>query len=122
MLFISLCLCDDPLLFVSQVVYVVLSLCVGILCVLKFGQEEVCLNILGNVRGDSVILFGKVCLWLLVMLYTRCAHHHHTRARCRGYLRFYRQMQGLKQLPLTVHSTGTTAHADVGFCPPTRWQ
>lgn len=94
--------------FVSQVVYVVLSMCVAVLCVLKFGQEEVCMSILGNVRGESVILFGKVCLWVLVLLFTGCAQHHHNRARSRGYLRFYRQMQGLKHLPLTVHSAGTT--------------
>lgn len=80
------------------------------MCVLKVGQEEVCASILGNVPGDSVILFGKVCLWVLVMLFTGCAQHHHNRARSRGYLRFYRQMQGLKHLPLTVHSAGTTAH------------
>ena len=83
-------------------------MCVAVLCVLKFGQEDVCMSILGHVRGDSVILFGKVCLWVLVLLFTGCAQHHHNRARSRGYLRFYRQMQGLKHLPLTVHSAGTT--------------
>lgn len=100
--------CLSVLSFVFQVVYVVLSMCVAVLCVLKFGQEDVCMSILGHVRGDSVILFGKVCLWVLVLLFTGCAQHHHNRARSRGYLRFYRQMQGLKHLPLTVHSAGTT--------------
>ncbi|XP_041789836.1 transmembrane protein 192 isoform X1 [Chelmon rostratus] len=98
--------CHAGLLSLLHVVYVVLSVCVAVLCVLKFGQEEVCVNILSNVRGDSVILFGKVCLWVLVLLFTGCAQHHHSRARSRGYLRFYREMQGLKHLPLTVHSAG----------------
>ncbi|KAI4833066.1 hypothetical protein KUCAC02_015994 [Chaenocephalus aceratus] len=94
------------LLSVLHVVYVVLSMCVAVLCVLEFGQKDVCNNILGNVRGDSVIVFGKVCLWVLVLLFTGCVQHHHNQARSRGYLRFYRQTQGLKHLPLTVHSAG----------------
>lgn len=87
----------------------VLSVCVAVLCVLKFGQEEVCSSVLGNVSGESAIVFGKVCLWLLLLLFTWCVQHHHTRARRRGYLRFYRRMQGLKELPLIIHSTGTTS-------------
>lgn len=87
----------------------VLSLCVGLLCEMKFGQEELCKRILSNVKSESVILFGKVCVWVLVWLFTMCAQQHHSRARRRGYLRFYRQMQGLKNLPFTVHSAGTTA-------------
>ncbi|XP_070780986.1 transmembrane protein 192 [Enoplosus armatus] len=98
--------CHAGLLSLLHVVYVVLSVCMAVLCVLKFGQEEVCASILGNVQGDSVILFGKVCLWVLVLLFTGCVQHHHSQARSRGYLRFYRQMQGLKHLPLTVHSAG----------------
>ncbi|KAK5865703.1 hypothetical protein PBY51_019951 [Eleginops maclovinus] len=94
------------LLSVLHVVYVVLSMCVALLCVLEFGQKDVCMSILGNVRGDSVIVFGKVCLWVLVLLFTGCVQHHHNQARSRGYLRFYRQTQGLKHLPLTVHSAG----------------
>ncbi|XP_026160065.1 transmembrane protein 192 isoform X2 [Mastacembelus armatus] len=94
------------LLSLLHVVYVVLSVCVAVLCVLKFGQEEMCANVLGNVPGDSVIVFGKVCLWVLVQLFTWCVQHHHTQARRRGYLRFYRQTQGLKQMALTIHSTG----------------
>ncbi|CAK6973982.1 transmembrane protein 192 isoform X2 [Scomber scombrus] len=98
--------CHASLLSLLHIVYVVLSVCLGVLCVLKFGQEEVCMNILGNVRGESVIVFGKVGLWALVFLFTKCVQHHHSRARSRGYLRFYRQTQGLKTLPLSVYSTG----------------
>ncbi|KAM7394446.1 hypothetical protein PAMP_021250 [Pampus punctatissimus] len=98
--------CHAGLLSLLHVVYVVLSMCVAVLCVLKFGQEEVCASILGNVRGNSVVVFGKVCLWVLVLLFTWCVQHHHSRVRNRGYLHFYRQTQGLKQLPITIHSTG----------------
>ncbi|XP_054636064.1 transmembrane protein 192 isoform X1 [Dunckerocampus dactyliophorus] len=94
------------LLSLLHVVFVVLSVCVAALCVLKLGREDVCTSVLGPVQGDSVVVFGKVGLWLLVLLFTWCVQHHHSRARCRGYLRFYRQTQGLKHLPLTVHSAG----------------
>lgn len=94
------------LLSVLHVVYVVLAICVGVLCVLKFGQEEVCMKILGSVHGGSVIVFGKVFLWALVLLFSGCVKHHHNQARSRGYLQFYRQMQGLKHLPFVIHSTG----------------
>lgn len=97
-----------PLLSSSfKVLYVVLSVCVAVLCVLKFGQEEVCKSILYTIQGDSVIVFGKTSLWLLVLVFTGCVQHHHSWARSRGYLRFYRRTQGLKQLPLIIHSAGT---------------
>uniref|UniRef100_H3DMT8 Transmembrane protein 192 n=1 Tax=Tetraodon nigroviridis TaxID=99883 RepID=H3DMT8_TETNG len=98
--------CHASLLSFIHVAFVVLSLCVGVLCELKFGQEEVCTSILGAVKGDSAILYGKVFLWVLVVLFTAYAQRHHGRARSRGYLRFYRQMQGLRYLPINVHSTG----------------
>ncbi|KAM8880193.1 transmembrane protein 192 [Spinachia spinachia] len=98
--------CHAALLSLLHVVYVVLSISVAVLCVLESEQKDVCASILGNVRGDSVIVFGKVCLWVLVLLFTGCVQHHHSQARRRGYLRFYRQTQGLKHLPLTVHSAG----------------
>ncbi|XP_008291219.1 transmembrane protein 192 isoform X2 [Stegastes partitus] len=97
------------LLSVLHVLYVVLSICLGVLCVLKFGQEDVCMKILGNVKGDSVIVFAKVALWALVVLFTVCVRRHHNRVRSRGYLRFYRQTQDLRYLPLTIHSTGSVA-------------
>ncbi|XP_028272792.1 transmembrane protein 192 [Parambassis ranga] len=98
--------CHATLLSLLHIVYVVLSICVSVLCVLKFGQEDVCVRILGHVQGDSVIVFGKVVLWMLVVLFTGCVQHHHNRARSRGYLLFYRETQGLKHLPLITHSGG----------------
>lgn len=98
--------CPAALLSLTHVVYVVLSMCVGVLCVLRFGQQEVCLRVLGSVQGDSAIVLGKVFLWVLMLLLTAWMHHHHSRVRGRGYLSFYRQTQRLKQLPLSIHSTG----------------
>ncbi|XP_072240968.1 transmembrane protein 192 isoform X2 [Leuresthes tenuis] len=98
--------CHASLLSLLHVLYVVLSICVAVLCVLKLGEQEVCMSILGNVKGDSVIVFGKVALWVLVLIFTGCVQHHHNRVRSRGYLRFYRQTQRLKHVPLTIHSAG----------------
>ncbi|XP_015239321.1 PREDICTED: transmembrane protein 192 isoform X1 [Cyprinodon variegatus] len=98
--------CSSGVLSLMHVLYVVLSLCVGIMCVLKFGKEEVCLHILGSVKGDCAIVFGKVFLWALTLLHSLWMQHHHSRARSRGYLRFYRQTRRLQQLPLITHSTG----------------
>ncbi|XP_023265262.1 transmembrane protein 192 [Seriola lalandi dorsalis] len=98
--------CHASLLSLLHIVYVVLSVCVSVLCVLKFGQAEVCASVLHNVSGDSVIVYGKVCLWVLVLVFTRCMQHHHSQARRRGYLRFYRETQGLNHLPLSIHSAG----------------
>ncbi|CAL8331286.1 unnamed protein product [Lota lota] len=94
------------LLALVHVAYVVLSLCVAVLCVLKFGREQECASVLTNVKGESAIVFGKVCMWVLVLLFAVCVHRHHYHARSRGYLRFYRNTRGLKHLPLAVHSTG----------------
>ncbi|XP_013876148.1 transmembrane protein 192 isoform X2 [Austrofundulus limnaeus] len=100
--------CPAGLLALLHVLYVVLSTCVALLCVLKFGQEEVCVNILDGVQGDSVIVFGKVFLWVLMLSLSIWMQHHHSRVRSRGYLQFYRQTRWLKQVPFTVHSIGNT--------------
>ncbi|XP_029013089.1 transmembrane protein 192 isoform X2 [Betta splendens] len=94
------------LLTLVHVLYVVASVCVAVLCVLKFGQEEMCSRVFGNVPGESAIVLGKVGLWLLVLVFTWFVQHHHNRARRRGYLRFYRLMCRLKDLPFTIHSAG----------------
>ncbi|KAM6972386.1 transmembrane protein 192 [Aplochiton taeniatus] len=97
------------LLSILHVVYVALSVTLAVVCVLKFGKEEECVRLLGSVSGESVIVLGKVGLWLLVALFGVCVHHHHHQVRSRGYLRFYRDTRGLKQLPFIVHSSGNVA-------------
>ncbi|KAM3623450.1 uncharacterized protein V6R79_011369 [Siganus canaliculatus] len=96
----------STLLSALHVVFVVLSMCVAVLCELKVGQEDVCNSVLGQVKGQSAILFGKACLWVLVLLYTKHAQHHLRQARTVGYLNFYRQMEGAEQPPLCVQSAG----------------
>lgn len=100
------CLTPVSLTSLFQVVYVVLSVCLAAFCVLKLGQQEVCEKILDNVSGDSVIVYGKVCLWVLVLVFTTCAERHHSRVRRRGYLQFCRETQGLHWQPLAFLSTG----------------
>ncbi|XP_071025247.1 transmembrane protein 192-like [Oncorhynchus clarkii lewisi] len=91
-----------------QVVYVSLSVCVAVVCVFEVGREE-CVRVLGNVRGQSVVVIGKVFVWLCVLLFGVCVQHHHSRVRSRGYLRFYRDNRTLKHLPFLIHSAGNTA-------------
>lgn len=98
--------CHSGLLSLLHVVFVVLSVCVAVLCVLEYGQMDQCAKIFGVIGGDSAIVFGKVCLWVLVLLFTGCLQYHHSRARSRGYLRFYREMHKLMHVPLIIHSAG----------------
>ncbi|KAJ8000421.1 hypothetical protein DPEC_G00179960 [Dallia pectoralis] len=92
-------------LLVLQVVFVSLSVCVAVVCEMQIGHQD-CVSVLGSVRGLSVVVISKVCVWVCVLLFTVCVQHHHQRLRSRGYLRFYRDTRTLKQLPLTIHSTG----------------
>ncbi|KAK6324370.1 hypothetical protein J4Q44_G00037120 [Coregonus suidteri] len=100
--------CPAVLLILLEVAYVSLSVCVAVVCVLEVGREE-CVSVLGNVRGQSVVAMGKVCVWLCVLLFGVCVQHHHSRVRSRGYLRFYRETRTLKHLPLIIHSAGNAA-------------
>lgn len=101
--------CTAILLSLLHVAYVTLSVCLAVLCVLKLDRVDECVKLLGEVSGDSVIVLGKVGVWLLVLLFNICVQYHHNQARNRGYLRFYRATRGLKHLPLTVHSLGNVA-------------
>ena len=56
----------------------VLSLCVAVMCPLKLGEEQECANVLRNVTGQSTIVFAKVCMWVLVLLFAQ--HHQHLHA------------------------------------------
>ncbi|XP_062333800.1 transmembrane protein 192 [Osmerus eperlanus] len=101
--------CTAILLSMLHVVYVALAVALAVACMLKLGREDECIRLLGTAQGDNVIVLGKVGLWLLVLLFNVCVQHHHSSARNRGYLRFYRDTRGLKHLPVTVHSTGNVA-------------
>ncbi|KAJ0050902.1 hypothetical protein NL108_009398, partial [Boleophthalmus pectinirostris] len=88
------------------VVYVTLSVLVAIMCILKEDDVEQCNSILQSVGGEGAIVFGKVFLWVFVLLFTICAKYHHRQARTRGYLKFYRRIQEVIHLPLVFHSGG----------------
>ncbi|CAL1601010.1 unnamed protein product [Knipowitschia caucasica] len=94
------------LLSVLHVVYVILSIVVTIMCILEEDYEEQCHDILQSVGGDGAIVFGKVFLWALVLLFTICVKYHHRQVRSRGYLRFYRRVQEVIHMPLVFHSGG----------------
>uniref|UniRef100_A0A673ZUD7 Transmembrane protein 192 n=1 Tax=Salmo trutta TaxID=8032 RepID=A0A673ZUD7_SALTR len=93
-----------------------LSVCVAVVCVLEVGRE-VCVRAFGNVRGRSVVVIGKVFVWLCVLLFCVCVQYHHSRVRSRGFLRFYRDNRTLKHLPFIIHSAGTHPETpDVCVC------
>lgn len=96
----------SALLSVLHVVYVVLSIVVAILCILEENSVEQCNSALQPVGGDGAIVFGKVFLWGLVLLFTVCVKYHHRQARSRGYLKFYRQTHEVIHMPLVLHSGG----------------
>ncbi|XP_020788622.1 transmembrane protein 192 [Boleophthalmus pectinirostris] len=98
--------CHAALLSVLHVVYVTLSVLVAIMCILKEDDVEQCNSILQSVGGEGAIVFGKVFLWVFVLLFTICAKYHHRQARTRGYLKFYRRIQEVIHLPLVFHSGG----------------
>ncbi|XP_010866912.1 transmembrane protein 192 isoform X2 [Esox lucius] len=100
--------CYALMLLLLEVVFVSLSVFVAVVCELKVGHQE-CVSVLGGMRGLSVVVMSKVCVWVCVLLFTVCVQHHHSRLRSRGYLQFYRDTRTLKHLPLTIHSTGNAA-------------
>lgn len=97
----------STLLSALHVVYVVLSILVAAFCILEENNVEQC-SILEPVGGEGAIVFGKVFLWVLVLLFTVLVKRHHRWARSRGYLQFYRQTHEVIHLPLVVHSGGNT--------------
>ncbi|XP_051940714.1 transmembrane protein 192 isoform X2 [Hippocampus zosterae] len=98
--------CYAVLLSLLHVVYIISSLCVVVLCVLKRGQNELCTHILDPKWGDSAVVLGKAVLWVLVQAFTGSANYYHRQTRNRGYLQFYRSNKRLKGLPFIVYSTG----------------
>ncbi|XP_072320096.1 transmembrane protein 192 [Eucyclogobius newberryi] len=98
--------CQAALLSVLHVVYVVLSILVAVVCILKGDSVDQCDSVLQSVGAVGAIVFGKVFLWVLVLLFSVCTKYHHRQARSRGYLKFYRRMQEVIHMPLVFHSGG----------------
>ncbi|XP_062964676.1 transmembrane protein 192 isoform X3 [Cynocephalus volans] len=97
------------LLLFIHVVFVVLAFLTGVLCSYPDPNEDKCPgNYTNPLKVQTVIILGKVILWILHLLLERYIQYHHSKVRNRGYNLIYRSTRHLKRLSLTVHSTGNT--------------
>ncbi|XP_036914224.1 transmembrane protein 192 isoform X1 [Sturnira hondurensis] len=98
------------LLSLVHVVFVVLAFLTGVLCSYPNPNEDKCPgNYTNPLKVQTVIILGKVILWILHFLLERYIQYHHSKVRNRGYNLIYRSTRHLKRLALTIHSTGNTA-------------
>ena len=63
-------------------------------------------NYTNPLKVQTVIILGKVILWILHFLLERYIQYHHSKVRNRGYNKIYRSTRHLKSLALMIHSTG----------------
>ncbi|XP_024424910.1 transmembrane protein 192 isoform X2 [Desmodus rotundus] len=98
------------LLLLVHVVFVVLAFLTGVLCSYPNPNEDKCPgNYTNPLKVQTVIILGKVILWILHFLLERYIQYHHSKVRSRGYNTIYRSTRHLKRLALTIHSTGNTS-------------
>lgn len=97
------------LLSVLHVAYVAACVVLAALCWLTDTHSAECKDALSGLDPRSLVLLGKVVVWLLFLIFQRCMQHHHSAARRRGYLQFYRSNNRIQHLPLLIHSTGNAA-------------
>ncbi|XP_042556881.1 transmembrane protein 192 isoform X2 [Dipodomys spectabilis] len=99
------------LLLVLHVVFVTLAFLTGVLCTLNHpNDDDKCPgNYTNPLKVQTVIILGKVILWILHMFLERYIQCHHSKARKQGYNQLYRSTRHLKSLAFTIHSTGNTA-------------
>ncbi|XP_036372859.1 transmembrane protein 192 [Megalops cyprinoides] len=97
------------LLSFLQVAFVCLSIVLAVFCSILPSNQTQCSHYLQDLKSGPVIVFAKVALWLLLVVFERFVHRHHSGARNRGYLQFYRSMRNLKSLPVFIHSAGNAA-------------
>ncbi|XP_002720601.1 transmembrane protein 192 isoform X1 [Oryctolagus cuniculus] len=97
------------LLLFIHVVFVVLAFLTGVLCSYPNPNEDKCPgNYTNPLKVQTVIILGKVILWILHLLLERYIQYHHRKVRSRGYSLIYRSTRRLKSLALMIHSTGST--------------
>lgn len=89
-----------------HVVYVAVCIAITVFCWLSDEHTPECTAALQGIDSKTVVLLGKVALWVMVFIYDRFVQHHHGAVRRRGYLDFYRLTRGIKNLPLLIHSAG----------------
>lgn len=98
------------LLLLIHVVFVVLAFLTGVPCLYPNPTEDKCPeNYTSPLKVQTVIILGKLILWILHLLFERYVQYHHRKVRSRGYSQIYRSTRHLKTLALTIHSSGNTA-------------
>uniref|UniRef100_A0A9L0K4G1 Transmembrane protein 192 n=1 Tax=Equus asinus TaxID=9793 RepID=A0A9L0K4G1_EQUAS len=98
------------LLSLIHVVFVILAFLTGVLCSYPNPIEDKCPgNYTNPLKVQTVIILGKVILWILHFLLERYIQYHHSKVRSRGYNMIYRSTRHLKRLALMIHSMGSTA-------------
>ncbi|XP_016010072.1 transmembrane protein 192 isoform X2 [Rousettus aegyptiacus] len=94
------------LLLLIHVVFVILAFLTGVLCSYPNPTEDMCPgNYTSPLKVQTVIILGKVVLWILHFLLERYIQYHHSKVRNRGYTMIYRSTRHLKRLGLMIHST-----------------
>ncbi|KAF6307319.1 transmembrane protein 192 [Rhinolophus ferrumequinum] len=94
------------LLLFIHVVFVILAFLTGVLCSYPNPNEDKCPgNYTNPLKVQTVIILGKVILWILHLLLEFYMQYHHSKVRNRGYHMIYRSTRHLKRLALMIHST-----------------
>ncbi|XP_006010385.1 transmembrane protein 192 [Latimeria chalumnae] len=101
--------CYASLLLCLHVTFVILGCVLAAFC--SFDEKNVpqCQPYISPLSVDSVIIFSKVILWFLIVIFERCLHFHHRKAKSRGYLLLYQSTRSLKRMPLFISSLGNAA-------------
>ncbi|XP_047573704.1 transmembrane protein 192 isoform X4 [Lutra lutra] len=93
------------LLLLIHVVFVILAFLTGVLCSYPNPIEDKCPgNYTNPLKVQTVIILGKVILWILHFLLERYIQYHHNKVRNRGYNMIYLATRHLKGLALMIHS------------------
>ncbi|XP_052018664.1 transmembrane protein 192 isoform X2 [Apodemus sylvaticus] len=94
------------LMLLIHVVFAVLAFLTGVLCSYPNPNEDKCPEDYTNpLKVQTVIILGKVILWILHLLFERYIQYHHRKVRSRGYSLIYRSTRHLKTLALRIHSS-----------------
>ena len=92
--------------------FVILAFLTGVLCSYPNPIEDKCPgNYTNPLKVQTVIILGKVILWILHFLLERYIQYHHNKVRNRGYNMIYLSTRHLKGLALMIHSTGKSGSA-----------
>ncbi|XP_055129890.2 transmembrane protein 192 isoform X1 [Symphalangus syndactylus] len=97
------------LLWFIHLVFVILAFLTGVLCSYPDPNEDKCPgNYTNPLKVQTVIILGKVILWILHLLLECYIQYHHSKIRNRGYNLIYRSTRHLKRLALMIQSSGNT--------------